>query len=447
MIGSTKMTEYSIMMVSLGCSKNRVDAEEMLGLLQQRGHKIVSEPEQADVVIVNTCGFIESAKQESIDEILRYARLKEQGKIKYIVVTGCLAQRYVDELKTEIPEADAFVGVTAFDGITEVIDNLGRKDNILMNNIDAACPLGLPRVTDDNQVYAYLKIAEGCDNRCSYCAIPYIRGKFRSKPLETLVKEATELVKRGKKEIIVIAQDITRYGQDLDADIDLTTLLGKLCDIDGLEWIRLMYLNPMRVSESFIDFVAENKKILPYFDIPIQHINTELLKSMHREADSDKIRSVFAYVKKRIPEASLRSTFITGFPGETDEQFRELLDFVKTAHIDNLGVFTYSEEEGTPAALMPDKVPHDIAQKRADRIMALQKKLVASTLRARRGETVSVIIEGNYKNGKYYGRSYREAPDIDGIVIVNSAAALNVGDIVDIRITHTYDYDAEGDLI
>lgn len=441
------MTEYNIMMVSLGCSKNRVDAEEMLGLLKQRGHKIVSDADKADVVIVNTCGFIEPAKQESIDEILRYARMKEDRKIKYVVVTGCLAQRYADELVKEIPEADAFVGVTAFDGIVNVIDNLGENNSVVIKDINEACPLGLPRVTDDNQVYAYLKIAEGCDNRCSYCAIPYIRGRYRSKPIEALVAEAKELVSRGKKEIIVIAQDITRYGQDLDGNVTLMTLLSRLSEINGLEWIRLMYLNPMRVSEEFIDFVAENKKILPYFDIPVQHINTELLKRMHREADSEKIKSVFAYVKNRIPEASLRTTFITGFPGETDEQFRELLEFVKTAHIDNLGVFTYSEEEGTPAALMPDKVPYDVAKKRADKIMALQKKLVASSLRAKRGQILSVIIEGQNKNGKYYGRSYREAPDIDGIVIVNSDKKLDTGDIVNIKITHTYDYDSEGDLI
>lgn len=441
------MTEYNIMMVSLGCSKNRVDAEEMLGLLKQRGHKIVSDADKADVVIVNTCGFIEPAKQESIDEILRYARMKEDGKIKYVVVTGCLAQRYADELVKEIPEADAFVGVTAFDGIVNVIDNLGENNSVVIKDINEACPLGLPRVTDDNQVYAYLKIAEGCDNRCSYCAIPYIRGRYRSKPIEALVAEAKELVSRGKKEIIVIAQDITRYGQDLDGNVTLMTLLSRLSEINGLEWIRLMYLNPMRVSEEFIDFVAGNKKILPYFDIPVQHINTELLKRMHREADSEKIKSVFAYVKNRIPEASLRTTFITGFPGETDEQFRELLEFVKTAHIDNLGVFTYSEEEGTPAALMPDKVPYDVAKKRADKIMALQKKLVASSLRAKRGQSLSVIIEGQNKNGKYYGRSYREAPDIDGIVIVNSDKKLDTGDIVNIKITHTYDYDSEGDLI
>lgn len=441
------MTEYNIMMVSLGCSKNRVDAEEMLGLLKQRGHKIVSDADKADVVIVNTCGFIEPAKQESIDEILRYARMKEDGKIKYVVVTGCLAQRYADELVKEIPEADAFVGVTAFDGIVNVIDNLGENNSVVIKDINEACPLGLPRVTDDNQVYAYIKIAEGCDNRCSYCAIPYIRGRYRSKPVEALVAEAKELVSRGKKEIIVIAQDITRYGQDLDGNVTLMILLSRLSEINGLEWIRLMYLNPMRVSEEFIDFVAENKKILPYFDIPVQHINTELLKRMHREADSEKIKSVFAYVKNRIPEASLRTTFITGFPGETDEQFRELLEFVKTAHIDNLGVFTYSEEEGTPAALMPDKVPYDVAKKRADKIMALQKKLVASSLRAKRGQILSVIIEGQNKNGKYYGRSYREAPDIDGIVIVNSDKKLDTGDIVNIKITHTYDYDSEGDLI
>ena len=441
------MTEYNIMMVSLGCSKNRVDAEEMLGLLKQRGHKIVSDADKADVVIVNTCGFIEPAKQESIDEILRYAHMKEDGEIKYVIVTGCLAQRYADELAKEIPEADAFVGVTAFDGIVNVIDNLGERNNVVIKDIDEACSLGLPRVTDDNQVYAYLKIAEGCDNRCSYCAIPYIRGRYRSKPIEALVAEAKELVSRGKKEIIVIAQDITRYGQDLDGNVTLMTLLSRLSEINGLEWIRLMYLNPMRVSEKFIDFVAENKKILPYFDIPVQHINTELLKRMHREADSEKIKSVFAYVKNRIPEASLRTTFITGFPGETDEQFRELLEFVKTAHIDNLGVFTYSEEEGTPAALMPDKVPYDVAKKRADKIMTLQKKLVASSLRAKRGQILSVIIEGQNKNGKYYGRSYREAPDIDGIVIVNSDKKLDTGDIVNIKITHTYDYDSEGDLI
>lgn len=441
------MAKYNIMMVSLGCSKNRVDAEEMLGLLKQNGHSIVSEPDEADVVIVNTCGFIESAKQESIDEILHYGKLKEQGKIKYIIVTGCLAQRYVNELKTEIPEADAFVGVTAYAKIADAVENLGKNDNIIIRDINEACPLRLPRVTDDNQVYAYLKIAEGCNNRCSYCAIPYIRGRFRSKPADVLVSEAEELVRRGKKEIIVIAQDITRYGQDLGDGVTLMSLLEELSHIDGLEWIRMMYLNPARVSEEFIDFVAANKKILPYFDIPIQHINSEVLRRMHREADSDKIKRVFSYVKEKIPEASLRTTFITGFPGETDEQFAELLEFVRSAHIDNLGVFTYSEEEGTPAASMPDKVPYEIAKRRADKIMALQKKLVASSLRAKRGTLTNVIIEGKNKSGKYYGRSYREAPDIDGIVLVNSDKPLNIGDIVEIKITHTYDYDSEGELV
>ena len=242
------MAKYNIMMVSLGCSKNRVDAEEMLGLLKQNGHSIVSEPDEADVVIVNTCGFIESAKQESIDEILHYGKLKEQGRIKYIIVTGCLAQRYVNELKTEIPEADAFVGVTAYAKIADAVENLGKNDNIIIRDINEACPLRLPRVTDDNQVYAYLKIAEGCNNRCSYCAIPYIRGRFRSKPADVLVSEAEELVRRGKKEIIVIAQDITRYGQDLGGGVTLMSLLEELSHIDGLEWIRMMYLNPARVS-------------------------------------------------------------------------------------------------------------------------------------------------------------------------------------------------------
>ncbi len=439
--------KYNVLMVKLGCSKNRVDAEEMLGLIKQAGYNIVEDAQKADVVIINTCGFIESAKQESIDEVFKYAPLKEQGRLKYIVMTGCLAQRYYDVLKDEMPEVDAFVGVTAFDSIVEVLERLGEKDNITMNDIDLPCPLGLPRVTDDNDVYGYLKIAEGCDNRCSYCAIPAIRGRFRSKPLDAVLKEAKELAERGKKEIIVIAQDITRYGMDLDGNISLITLLDELQKIEGIEWIRMMYLNPMRVSDELIDFVAENAKILPYFDIPIQHICTDVLKRMHREADSEKIYHVFSYVKERIPEASLRSTFITGFPGETDEEFKELLHFVKEAKIDNLGVFTYSAEDGTVAAEMPDQIDPEISQKRANKIMALQKKLVSASLKAKRGETVDVIIEGKQRNGKYYGRSYREAPEIDGIMYINSERELKKGDIVRMKITNTYDYDSEGDVI
>lgn len=439
--------KYKIMMVSLGCSKNRVDAEEMLGVLSAGGHEIVSDAKKADIIIVNTCGFIESAKQESIDEIFKYAKLKENGSLKYIVVTGCLAQRYAKELKEEMPEVDAFVGVTAFDEIADVVERLGNEHELCMKNIDEPCFLGLPRMTDGNEVYAYLKIAEGCDNRCSYCAIPYIRGKFRSKPMDALICEAEELAKRGKKEIIVIAQDITRYGQDLDGDVNLMKLLKKLSDIEGIEWIRMMYLNPARVSHEFIDFISESKKILPYFDIPIQHINTELLQSMHREANSEKIYDVFGYVKKKIPEACLRTTFITGFPGETEEQHREVLEFIRKNPVDNLGVFTFSEEEGTPAVDMYPKVPQDVSQKRADRIMALQKKLVAPRLRKRRGETISVIIEGKRKGGGYYGRSFRDAPDIDGNVYVNTDKILNVSDIVKVKITHTYDYDSEGELL
>lgn len=441
---------YKIMMVSLGCSKNRVDAEEMLGVLKERGHEIVSDERQADIVIVNTCGFIEPAKQESIDEVFKYAKLKENGSLKYIVMTGCLAQRYEKELAQEMPEVDAFVGVTAFDAIADVIDGLknkGMKADSRMRGIDEPCFVGLPRMTDDNHVYAYLKIAEGCDNRCSYCAIPYIRGKFRSKPLEALIVEAKELAKRGKKEIIVIAQDITRYGQDLGNNENLTVLLDRLSEIDGIEWIRMMYLNPARVSHEFIDYVAENKKILPYFDIPIQHIDTELLHSMHREAGSEKIYDVFAYIKEKIPNACLRTTFITGFPGETEEQHREVLEFIRKNPIDNLGVFTFSEEEGTPAVDMYPKVPSEVAQKRADSIMALQKRLVAPRLRKKRGECVDVIIEGNRKGGGYYGRSFRDAPDIDGNVYINTDTKLCISDIVKVKITHTYDYDSEGELL
>lgn len=439
--------KYKIMMVSLGCSKNRVDAEEMLGVLKDKGHEIVSDANKADIVIVNTCGFIESAKQESIDEIFKYAKLKENGHLKYIVMTGCLAQRYANELKEEMPEVDAFVGVTAFDEIANVIERLGNEHELCMRDIDEPCFWGLPRMTDDNEVYAYLKIAEGCDNRCSYCAIPYIRGKFRSKPMDALICEAKELARRGKKEIIVIAQDITRYGQDLDGDVDLMKLLERLSDIDGIKWIRMMYLNPARVSHEFIDFISENNKILPYFDIPIQHINTELLYSMHREANSEKIYDVFGYVKEKIPEACLRTTFITGFPGETEEQHREVLEFIRKNPIDNLGVFTFSEEEGTKAVDMYPKVPQDVSQKRADRIMALQKKLVALRLRKRRGEEIDVIIEGKRKGGGYYGRSFRDAPDIDGNVYINTEKELNVSDIVKVKITHTYDYDSEGELL
>lgn len=439
---------YRIMTVSLGCSKNRVDAEEMLGIMSQRGHKIVSDVNDADIVVVNTCGFIESAKQESIDETLRYARLKEEGKIKYLIMTGCLAQRYAKELEEELPEVDAFVGVTAFDKIADVIDELDGNNKQWMRDINEPCFLGLPRMTDKNEPYAYLKIAEGCDNRCSYCAIPYIRGDFRSKPMDVLLDEVKELAARGKREIIVIAQDITRYGQDLEEGIDLIRLLKEISAVEGVNWIRLMYLNPARVSHELIDLVAENDKILPYFDIPVQHISTQLLQRMHREAGKEKIYDVFQYAKEKIPEACLRTTFITGFPGETAEQHKEVLEFVRDNPIDNLGVFTYSAEEGTPAAQMPDQIPHAIAQKRANRIMSLQKKLVSARLAQRVGEELDVIIDSPRRTGVYLGRSFRDAPEIDGTVIVNCKdRELKTGDIVRVKITRTYNYDSEGEVL
>ncbi len=439
--------KYKIVMISLGCSKNRVDAEEMLGILAQKGHRIVSDPQKADIAIVNTCGFIESAKQEAIDETLAVAKLKNEGKLKYIIMTGCLAQRYADALKDEMPEVDAFVGVTAFNDIARVVDELDGSGKLYMRDIHEPCFLNLPRMTDANQSYAYLKIAEGCDNRCSYCAIPYIRGNFRSKPLAALVNEAYKLAMGGKKEIIVIAQDITRYGQDLPGEVNLTVLLRALSNIEDIKWIRLMYLNSARVSHELIDYISQNKKIMQYFDIPIQHINTQMLQSMNREAGSEKIYDVFGYIRRVMPKACLRTTFITGFPGETDEQHREVLEFIRRVSIDNLGVFTYSEEEGTPAAEMENKVPAEVAERRMSRIMMLQKRLVVSRLRKRRGEALDVIIDGKKRGGGYYGRSYRDAPDIDGVVYINTEMPLNIGDIVRVKIIHTYDYDSEGELL
>ena len=439
---------YRIITVSLGCNKNRVDAEEMLGLLKEAGHTVVTDPSQADIAIVNTCGFIESAKEESIDEILHFASLKEKTGLKHLIVTGCLAQRYHKELAEEMPEVDAFVGVTAFDSIVSVINGLekgGQQE--LIRDIDLPCPTALPRVTDPVEPYAYLKIAEGCDNRCSYCAIPYIRGSYRSKPMEAVLEEAKQLAARGKKEIILIAQDITRYGQDLEEGVTLLSLLQALSDIPGIQWLRMMYLNPARVPFSFVDAVAKMPKVLPYFDLPIQHISDPVLKAMHREADGASIRALFSYIRKAIPTAALRTTFITGFPGETEADFQALLEFVKTADIDNLGVFTYSQEEGTPAAKMKDQIPHEIAQQRADAVMALQKKLIKAKHAARVGTVTSVIVDKVQSASKYLGRSVHDAPEIDGRVYITSSKRLQVGDILPVTVTRVRGYDCFGDAL
>ena len=439
---------YSILTVSLGCNKNRVDAEEMLGLLRQAGHTIVSDESKAEVAIINTCGFIQSAKEESIDEILHFADLKAKGKLKYIIVTGCLSQRYYKELLKEIPEADAFVGVTAFDEIVEAVNHLAdAQPHVYMKDINLPCPLSLPRITDPIEPYAYLKIAEGCDNRCSYCAIPYIRGSYRSKPQEILIEEAKELAARGKKEIILVAQDITRYGQDLAPGINLLSLLKELSKIEGIAWLRLMYLNPARISFSFLDVLTQIPKVLHYYDIPVQHISDTVLRDMHREALGEKIRDLFQYIKSTIPDSSLRTTFITGFPGETEEDFQQLYEFVKNTDIDNLGVFPYSAEEGTPAAKRKDQIPHEIAVQRADAIMALQKKRVSAKNAAKAGKITQAMIEKVQRGGHFIGRTPLDAPEIDGRIYITGQKKLQIGDIVPVKILRARGYDTFGELL
>ena len=441
-----------VAVVSLGCAKNQVDAEMLLFTLREKGFEIVGAPEDADAVIVNTCGFIDSAKQESIDEIIELGELKREGKIKAIVVTGCLAERYQDEITQQLYEIDAAVGIGANAKIAEIVEKaLGRIDEnealeFFPDKLDL--PLDGGRVQSTPFYTAYLKIAEGCDNKCTFCAIPMIRGKFRSRKIESLVDEAKRLAAQGVRELNVIAQDTTRYGEDLYGEPSLDKLLTELCKIDGLHWIRVLYCYPDSITDSLIDVMANEDKIVKYIDLPLQHCNSEILRKMHRRGDRESLTALLHKIKNKMPNVIFRSTFITGFPGETPEQFEELAEFAKEINFQRLGCFAYSQEEGTPAAKMPGQLDDETKQRRADIIMEHQQTVMASYCEGLIGTELEVLVEGFDRiAGCWYGRSYADAPEVDGCVFFTAEDAPEPGDFVTVKITDYMGCDPIGEAV
>lgn len=435
---------YKVGMISLGCPKNQVDGEALLAKLAASGYQIVNEIENSDVMIVNTCGFIEDAKREAIDTILEVAQYKEAGAISAIVVTGCLAERYQDEILKEMPEVDAVIGIGANADIVKVCDK--ALCGIQTSNYPNKCylPMDDERVLSTPSHWAYLKIAEGCDNRCSYCAIPGIRGKFRSRKIESVVNEAKALAERGVKEIILIAQDTTKYGQDLYGEYSLDKLLKELVKIDGIEWIRLFYCYPQRITDSLIDVIANEEKICNYIDIPLQHSDKTVLKNMNRVGDGNDYKNLLDKMRKAIPDLALRTTFMVGFPGETDEQFENLCDFVKEIKFDKMGCFTFSPEEDTPAYDMDNQIDEDVKKRRQEVLMNTQYSITEASNKNRVGNVYKVIVD-SFDNGKYIGRSYMDSPEIDSGIIFTSKEKIKVGDFVDVKITDFDGYDLIGE--
>ncbi len=433
-------------MVSLGCSKNQVDAERMLYKINEAGYQLVGDAALADVVIVNTCGFIESAKQEAIETILEFAALKKEGRIKRIIITGCLAERYKSEVLSEIPEADAVIGIGSNDRICSVIENVmsGEKFSRFDSKLDLALTGG--RIQTTLPFYAYLKIGDGCSNCCSYCAIPSIRGKNRSVPMEELLKEAKELAENGVRELVVIAQDTTRYGEDLYGKPCLPELLEKLCTVTQLKWIRVLYCYPERISDELLEVIAKEDKIVKYIDMPIQHCDGEILRKMNRPGDEGYLRALVAKIRDKVPGIILRTTLITGFPGETAEQFDRLADFVRDMEFDRLGCFPYSAEEGTKAALMDGQLDEETKQHRADIIMEQQMMIMGAKNQLMRDKVIETLVEGYDRYGEcYFGRSASDAPEIDGKIFFTSKRRLVPGVFVKVHINEVMDYDLIGD--
>lgn len=423
----------SIALISLGCAKNLVNSEQMLYLLDEAGYALSPDPEGCDAVIINTCGFIDAAKSEAIDTILQMAELKAAGKLGKIIVTGCLPERYRDDIRAELPEIDAILGVGSFADIVSALDEAFAGNSVEYFGDKNAPVDELPRVVSTGPAWAYLKIAEGCDNFCAFCAIPYIRGRYRSRSMTNILEEARSLAEHGVKELIVIAQDITKYGTDLYGKRSLAELCSKLSEIDGIEWIRLHYTYPDQFDDELIDEIASNDKIVKYLDIPIQHINDGILRAMNRHGTSDDIRRLFKDLRQRIPGLVLRTSIIAGLPGEGEAEFEELCEFLREAKIERAGVFPFSPEEGTRAAKM-EHVDFETAQRRAELIMQLQSDIMEEFCRSQVGKTLRVLCEGYDEEQKmFFGRSYADSPDIDGLVFFDGAGC--EGNIVDVKIT------------
>ena len=456
----------NVLFVSLGCDKNLVDSEKMLGLLNEAGYRVAQEESEADAIVVNTCCFIHDAKEESVETILEMAEWKKKGRLKALIVTGCMAQRYQDEIQQEIPEVDAVIGTTGYTEIVPILDEIlaeaeaSQKEAAVEEPKEKSfvncCPsidllpasLADKRVVTTGGYTAYLKIAEGCNKRCTYCIVPYIRGHYRSFPMEDLLEEARKLAEGGVKELILIAQETTVYGMDCYGRKALPELLTKLCEIEGIEWIRILYCYPEEITDELIAVMKKEKKICHYLDIPIQHSEDTILKRMGRRTNRAELVSLVEKLRKEIPDIVLRTTLITGFPGETEEEFKNMVDFVDSMEFDRLGVFPYSAEEGTKAAEMDGQITEEVKESRRDEIMALQQEISADKAASRIDDEMSVLIEGYlYEDDIYIGRTYMDAPKVDGNVFVRAEEELISGDIVPVRITGANEYDLMGDVI
>ncbi|MCH5262029.1 MAG: 30S ribosomal protein S12 methylthiotransferase RimO [Lachnospiraceae bacterium] len=437
-----------VLFISLGCDKNLVDSEMMLGMLAESGYEFTDDEREADIVVINTCCFIGDAKEESINTILEMAELKKSGDIEMLIVAGCLAERYREEIQTEIPEVDAVLGTTAIDEVVNTMNNVSRgiKENCY-KSLEEKPLTGVKRVVTTGGHYAYLKIAEGCDKHCTYCIIPKVRGNYRSVPMEHLVSEARELVEHGVKELILVAQETTVYGTDLYGHKALPELLRELCKINGIYWIRILYCYPEEIDDELIQVMREEKKICNYLDLPIQHASDSILQRMGRKTDSRKLETIIEKLRREIPDICLRTTLITGFPGESEAEHEELLSFVERMRFDRLGVFTYSQEEDTPAADMPEQIPEEVKEERQGQLMELQQEIAFEAAQEMVGRVVTAMIEGKVADeNAYVARTYKDAPSVDGFLFINTDRELMTGDFVRVKVTASYEYDLIGEL-
>ncbi|WP_101875337.1 30S ribosomal protein S12 methylthiotransferase RimO [Lachnoclostridium edouardi] len=438
-----------ILFVSLGCDKNLVDSEKMLGLLSQSGHTFTDDENQAEIIVINTCCFINDAKEESVNTILEMAEYKKSGSCRLLIVAGCMAQRYKQEIMDEIPEVDAVLGTSSYDEIAAVIRSLteeGREHIQCFHDLNEL-PRTDTRIVTTGGHYAFLKIAEGCDKRCTYCIIPSLRGSYRSVPMEQLLKEAGELAERGVKELILVAQETTLYGKDIYGEKMLPKLLEELCKISGIQWIRIQYCYPEEITEELIDTIKREEKVCHYLDLPIQHASDRILKKMGRRTSQSELRNIVGRLRERIPDIALRTTLISGFPGETEEDHEELMQFVDEMEFDRLGVFAYSAEEDTPAAGFSDQVPQEIKEDRRDQIMELQQEIAFSKNQDETDRILEVMIEGKVADeNTYVGRTYMDAPGVDGLIFVSANEELMSGDFVRVKVTGALEYDLIGEV-
>ena len=438
-----------ILFISLGCDKNLVDSEVMLGLLEKRGYSMTDDKAEADIIIVNTCCFIGDAKEESVNTILDMSEYKKQGSCKALIVTGCMAQRYKKEIQEEIPEVDAILGTNSYDKILDAVDEALAGHQML----DCADLVGLPEVDTDRILttgghYAYLKIAEGCNKRCTYCIIPSLRGNYRSFPMEKLVEQAQKLAEKGVKELILVAQETTLYGIDLYGKKSLHELLNRLCEIPGIYWIRILYCYPEEIYPELIETMKKQPKVCHYLDLPIQHCSDRILKRMGRRTTKADLVSIIENLRKEIPDICLRTTLITGFPGETEEEHKELLEFIDTMEFDRLGVFTYSPEEDTPAASFENQIPEEVKLNRKDELMEMQQEVAFDLAKEMEGRELAVMVEGKVADeNAYVARTYKDAPGVDGYLFINTDETLVSGDFVRVRVTGAHEYDLTGEII